>query len=52
MDGIELRTANSSRAIKEKREPNSSLRQVLPCMQVLGKLEQMIDPNANAWCSV
>ena len=35
-------------AIKEKREPNASLQQVLPCMHVLGKLEQIIDPQRKA----
>jgi 2-hydroxy-4-carboxymuconate semialdehyde hemiacetal dehydrogenase len=44
MDGIELEDREFVAAIREKREPNSSLRQVLPCMRVLGKLEQMIDP--------
>jgi len=44
MDGIELEDREFIAAIREKREPNSSLREVLPCMQVLGRLEQMIDP--------
>ena len=35
-------------AIKEQREPNASLAQVLPCMRVLGKLEQIIDPGRKA----
>ena len=35
-------------AIKEKREPNASLAQVLPCMHVLGKLEKIIDPQRKA----
>jgi hypothetical protein len=35
-------------AIKEKREPNGSLTQLLPCMHVLGKLESIIDPRRNA----
>ena len=35
-------------AINEKRSPNASLDQVLPCMHVLGKLEQMIDPQRRA----
>jgi 2-hydroxy-4-carboxymuconate semialdehyde hemiacetal dehydrogenase len=35
-------------AIKENREPNASLQQVLPCMHVLGKLEQIIDPQRKA----
>lgn len=45
MDGIELEDREFIAAIREKREPNSSLEQVLPCMHVLGKLEKMIDPN-------
>ena len=28
----------------EKRQPNSSVEQVLPCMRVMGKIEKMIDP--------
>ena len=35
-------------AIREKREPNASLQQLLPCMHVLGKLEQIIDPQRKA----
>ena len=44
MDGIELEDREFIAAIREKREPNGSLAQVLPCMHVLGKLEKMIDP--------
>jgi 2-hydroxy-4-carboxymuconate semialdehyde hemiacetal dehydrogenase len=44
MDGIELEDREFIAAIREKREPNSALAQVLPCMQVLGKLESIIDP--------
>ncbi len=44
MDGIELEDREFISAIGERREPNSSLAQVLPCMEVLGRLEQMIDP--------
>jgi len=44
MDGIELEDREFLAAIKEKREPNSSLAQVLPCMRVLGKIENLIDP--------
>ena len=44
LDGIELEDREFIAAIKENRQPNSSLEQVLPCMQVLDKLEQMIDP--------
>jgi 2-hydroxy-4-carboxymuconate semialdehyde hemiacetal dehydrogenase len=48
MDGIELMDREFIAAIREKREPNGSLAQVLPCMRVLGKLEQMIDPQRRA----
>jgi len=44
LDGIELEDREFIAAIKENRQPNSSLEQVLPCMQVLDKLEKMIDP--------
>jgi 2-hydroxy-4-carboxymuconate semialdehyde hemiacetal dehydrogenase len=44
MDGIEIEDREFVAAIREKREPNSSLAQVLPCMRVLGKIEQIIDP--------
>ena len=48
MDGIELEDREFIAAIKEKREPNGSLAQVLPCMRALGKLERMIDPDRKA----
>ena len=48
MDGIELEDREFIAAIKEKREPNGSLAQVLPCMHVLGKLEKIIDPQRKA----
>ena len=44
MDGIELEDREFIAAIKEKREPNASLAQVLPCMRVLGRLEKIVDP--------
>ncbi|MGE3709050.1 MAG: Gfo/Idh/MocA family oxidoreductase [Hyphomicrobiaceae bacterium] len=47
-DGVELEDREFIAAIKEKREPNASLAQVLPCMQVLGKLEKIIDPERKA----
>ena len=46
MDGIELEDREFIAAIREKREPNGSLAQLLPCMRVLGKLEQIVDPEA------
>jgi 2-hydroxy-4-carboxymuconate semialdehyde hemiacetal dehydrogenase len=48
MDGIELEDREFIAAITEKREPNGSLAQVLPCMRVLGKLEQIVDPQRKA----
>ncbi len=48
MDGIELADREFVAAIKAKREPNASLSQVLPCMQVLGKLERIVDPQRKA----
>jgi 2-hydroxy-4-carboxymuconate semialdehyde hemiacetal dehydrogenase len=48
MDGIELEDREFIAAIRDKREPNGSLAQVLPCMRVLGKLEKMIDPQRKA----
>jgi 2-hydroxy-4-carboxymuconate semialdehyde hemiacetal dehydrogenase len=44
MDGIELEDREFIAAIKEKREPNGSLEQVLPCMEIMGKIEKIIDP--------
>ena len=44
MDGIELEDREFLAAIGERREPNGALTQVLPCMEVLGRLERMIDP--------
>jgi 2-hydroxy-4-carboxymuconate semialdehyde hemiacetal dehydrogenase len=48
MDGIELEDREFLAAIKEKREPNGSLAQLLPCMRVLGRLEKMVDPQRKA----
>jgi 2-hydroxy-4-carboxymuconate semialdehyde hemiacetal dehydrogenase len=48
MDGIELEDREFIAAIREKREPNGSLAQLLPCMRVLGKLEQIVDPKRQA----
>ncbi len=42
MNGIELQDREFFAAIKEGREPNSSLAQVLPCYQVLHQLEQQL----------
>jgi 2-hydroxy-4-carboxymuconate semialdehyde hemiacetal dehydrogenase len=48
MDGIELEDREFIAAIKQKRQPNASLAQVLPCMHALGKIEQMVDPQREA----
>ena len=42
MNGIELQDREFFAAIKEGREPNSSIAQVLPCYQVLHDLEQQL----------
>jgi 2-hydroxy-4-carboxymuconate semialdehyde hemiacetal dehydrogenase len=39
MNGIELQDREFFAAIREKREPNASVAQVLPAMRVLGKLD-------------
>jgi 2-hydroxy-4-carboxymuconate semialdehyde hemiacetal dehydrogenase len=43
MNGIELQDREFVAAIREGREPNSSVAQVLPCYEVLGQLEQQLD---------
>jgi 2-hydroxy-4-carboxymuconate semialdehyde hemiacetal dehydrogenase len=48
MDGIELEDREFIAAINEKRPPNGSLEQLLPCMRTLGKLEQIVDPQRRA----
>jgi 2-hydroxy-4-carboxymuconate semialdehyde hemiacetal dehydrogenase len=42
INGIELQDREFFAAIKEKREPNASVAQVLPCYEVLHKLEQQL----------
>ena len=42
MNGIELQDREFFAAIREGREPNSSIAQVLPCYQVLDQLEQQL----------
>jgi 2-hydroxy-4-carboxymuconate semialdehyde hemiacetal dehydrogenase len=42
MNGIELQDREFFAAIKEGREPNASVAQVLPAMRTLGKLEDML----------
>ncbi|HEX5430462.1 MAG TPA: Gfo/Idh/MocA family oxidoreductase [Bryobacteraceae bacterium] len=48
MNGIELQDREFFAAIKEHREPNSSVAQVLPAMQVLDKLEQCVGREGKA----
>jgi len=43
MNGIELQDREFFAAIREGREPNSSVQQVLPCYQVLHDLEQQLE---------
>ncbi|HJS22675.1 MAG TPA: Gfo/Idh/MocA family oxidoreductase [Steroidobacteraceae bacterium] len=42
MNGIELQDREFFAAIREQREPNASVRQVLPAMQTLHRLEQAL----------
>jgi len=42
MNGIELQDREFIAAIREKREPNASIAQVLPCYRVLHQLEQQL----------
>ena len=44
MNGIELQDRESFTAIRESREPNSSVASVLPCYEVLHALEQQLQP--------
>ena len=43
MNGIELQDREFFAAIREGREPNSSVAQVLPCYQVMHDMEQQLD---------
>jgi len=42
-NGVELQDREFIAAIKEGREPNASVSQVLPCYQVLGELEKQLE---------
>jgi len=42
MNGIELQDREFFAAIREKREPNSSIAQCLPAMETLDKLEKSL----------
>jgi 2-hydroxy-4-carboxymuconate semialdehyde hemiacetal dehydrogenase len=46
MNGIELQDREFFAAIREGREPNSSVAQVLPCYRVLHQLEQQLNASA------
>ena len=46
MNGIELQDREFFAAIREGREPNASVAQVLPCYQVLHRLEQQLEVQA------
>ena len=46
MNGIELQDREFFAAIKEKREPNSSIQQTISAMRVLDRLEQMLKSKA------
>jgi 2-hydroxy-4-carboxymuconate semialdehyde hemiacetal dehydrogenase len=48
MNGIELQDREFFAAIKEGREPNSSVQQVLPAMQVLDQLEHCVGREGKA----
>ena len=43
MNGIELQDREFVAAIREGREPNSSVAQVLPCYRVLGELDRQLE---------
>jgi 2-hydroxy-4-carboxymuconate semialdehyde hemiacetal dehydrogenase len=47
MNGIELQDREFFAAIREGREPNSSVTQVLPCYRVLGQLEKQLAAQGN-----
>ena len=44
MNGIELEDREFFAAIREGREPKSSVAQVLPCYEVLHELERQLAP--------
>jgi 2-hydroxy-4-carboxymuconate semialdehyde hemiacetal dehydrogenase len=46
MNGIELQDREFFAAIRERREPNASVRQVLPAMQTLDRLERALKSSA------
>ena len=48
MNGIELQDREFVAAIREGREPNSSVAQVLPCYQILAQLDEQLAANRGA----
>ncbi|MDV9189286.1 Gfo/Idh/MocA family oxidoreductase [Streptomyces sp. SR27] len=48
LDGIELQDREFVAAIREGREPNSSIAQVMPCYRTLADLEKQLDAVAGA----
>jgi 2-hydroxy-4-carboxymuconate semialdehyde hemiacetal dehydrogenase len=48
MNGIELQDREFFAAIKEKREPNASVQQCYTAMQVLDRLEKILNSSAKA----
>ncbi|KJV10543.1 oxidoreductase, partial [Elstera litoralis] len=46
MNGIELQDREFIAAIREGREPNASVAKVLPCYDILNKLEQSLAASA------
>ncbi|MBZ5642052.1 MAG: Gfo/Idh/MocA family oxidoreductase [Acidobacteriia bacterium] len=48
MNGIELQDREFIAAIKEKREPNASVAQCLPAMQVLDRIEKLLNSAVKA----
>jgi 2-hydroxy-4-carboxymuconate semialdehyde hemiacetal dehydrogenase len=43
MNGIELQDREFFAAIREGREPNSSIARVLDCYRIMGEIEQQFD---------
>ena len=48
MNGIELQDREFFAAIQERREPNASVQQCFPAMQVLDRLEKILNSSAKA----
>jgi 2-hydroxy-4-carboxymuconate semialdehyde hemiacetal dehydrogenase len=48
MDGIELQDREFLAAVRERREPNASVEQVLPCYEVLHRLDEQLKADTAA----